>query len=55
MNVDIFAVEPPSIAWYFMVSIPATVLVLTVAFLFHAFSKWRHRVCQESEVTSNLG
>ena len=44
MNVDIFIVKPPSIAWYFIVSIPATVLVLTIAFLSNAFAKWRRRV-----------
>lgn len=41
MNVDIFVNKPPSIAWFFIVSAPATVLVFIIAFLSNMFFKWR--------------
>lgn len=49
MNVDILVNTPPSIAWFFIVGVPATGLVLIIAFLSNWFFKWRLRVRQQKQ------
>ncbi|MCJ1279693.1 hypothetical protein MMC21_007517 [Puttea exsequens] len=41
MNVDILVNTPPSLAWFFIISAPATVLVFIIALLSNVFFKWR--------------